>query len=68
MAIVPADAFIATKTDRAVTRGCPFCGQKIEDGIGRDINFIVHLGLWTGEHLKHREWADYIQRVNIALR
>lgn len=49
----------------SVARHCPFCAQVIRDDPGKDINFIVHMGLWTKEHLMRREWADYIHNLNL---
>jgi hypothetical protein len=51
----------------SVLRECPFCHQKISDDPGKDINFIVHMGLWTSEHQLKREWADYIHNVNLRI-
>jgi len=49
----------------SVTRKCPFCAQLIRDDVGKDINFIVHMGVWTKEHQMKREWADYIHNLNL---
>jgi len=49
----------------SVVRRCPFCAQLVRDEAGKDINFIVHMGLWTKEHLMRREWADYIHNLNL---
>jgi hypothetical protein len=49
----------------SVVRRCPFCAQLVRDYPGKDINFIVHMGLWTAAHLSKREWADYIHNLNL---
>ena len=49
----------------SVVRRCPFCAQLIRDDAGKDINIIVHMGIWTEEHVKRREWADYIHNLNL---
>jgi hypothetical protein len=49
----------------SVVRHCPFCAQPIRDDAGKDINIIVHMGIWTAAHLSKREWADYIHNLNL---
>jgi len=58
------NGFIVSKTERTVIRKCPFCGASIEDLLGKDINFIVHLGKWSPEHQAKQDWADYVTRMN----
>jgi hypothetical protein len=48
-----------------ITRKCPFCDECIQDSAGKDINFIVHCGRGTQKHLSKKEWADYIERMNL---
>jgi hypothetical protein len=58
------DAWILTKTDRTVLRRCPFCDTQISDFLGRDINFIVHLGTGLPKHREKKAWADYVTAMN----
>jgi len=53
------------RTAASVARQCPFCAQLVRDEVGKNINLIVHMGLWTKEHLSKREWADYIHNLNL---
>ena len=56
---------MVTRTATSATRRCPFCGGLIKDANEKDINFIVHMGQWSPKHLTKREWADYIERMNL---
>ena len=60
---------MATETEtgagNVVSHVCPFCGESVQDEKGKNINLIVHMGLWTQKHLSKREWADYIHAINL---
>jgi hypothetical protein len=58
------DAWIIAKKDRTMIRRCPFCDGQTEDSVGRDINFIVHLGSATPKHREKQAWADYVTSMN----
>jgi hypothetical protein len=60
------DRFLVTKTGTTMVRRCPFCNRYVKDDLGRDINFIVHLGEPTPQHRKSREWAHYLMMVKRA--
>jgi hypothetical protein len=59
----PIDSFIIAKTEKTVIRVCPFCDSRIEDLLGKDINFIVHLGTPTLQHREKKEWTRYITKM-----
>ena len=61
---LPSDSFTVSKTDTTVTRRCPFCEGNVEDALGKDINFIVHLGTATVKHQLKQAWADYVGFIN----
>jgi methyl coenzyme M reductase gamma subunit len=60
------DKFVVNKTKAATVRRCPFCNKYVKDQLGRDINFIVHLGKPLDGHTDKKAWADYLTIVNIA--
>ncbi len=64
MLSLPADRFSIAESETAVSRRCPFCAMVIEDELGKDINFIVHLGGPTTDHQYSRAWADYVGYIN----
>jgi hypothetical protein len=58
------DRFIVSKDETTVVRKCPFCDVPVEDVLGKDINFIVHCGSPSSEHVKKQAWADYLSFMN----
>jgi len=61
---LPSDRFDVAQTESTVTRRCPFCDGNIEDALGKDISFIVHLGSPTPKHQLRQAWADYVGYIN----
>jgi hypothetical protein len=57
---LPSDVFMVSETQTTITRQCPFCEGPVEDSLGKDINFIVHLGSPTPRHQLKQAWADYL--------
>jgi hypothetical protein len=55
---------MVSKTGTTTIRKCPFCGRLIEDALGKDINFAVHLGTATLEHQLKQAWADYVSYIH----
>jgi hypothetical protein len=54
MLALPVDRSMVSETETSVIRKCPFYDGPIEDGLGRDINFLVHLGSPTPKHQLRR--------------
>ena len=61
----PVGMAVGVRLQHQVTiRKCPFCAEPVHDEPGRTINYAMHMGRWTEAHMKKREWADYIERLN----
>jgi hypothetical protein len=60
------ERFVVTRTRTTMVRRCPFCNKYIKDDLGRDINFIVHLGEPIRLHRTNREWREYLMMVRRA--
>lgn len=58
--MLASDFLIVSRTSLSTTRRCPFCAKHIEDAAGEDINFIVHCGIPSAEHIAKQAWADYV--------
>jgi hypothetical protein len=61
---LPSDGFVVSKTETSVIKRCPFCDGPIEDSLGKDIKFLMHLGTATPKHQLKQAWADYIAFIN----
>lgn len=58
------ESSLVPKAGGSVNHRCPFCDGEIRDEVGRNINYIVHMGIATQKHQMKKEWANYITRLN----
>lgn len=58
------DSLMVSKTGNSITKVYPFCGGRVEDEPGKDINFITHLGGPAPPHTSKQSWADYVAAMH----
>jgi hypothetical protein len=61
---IPPDRFTVSVTETTITRRCPFCEGTVEESLGTNIDFIVHMGSPIPKHTSRQAWADYLGYMN----
>lgn len=57
---------IVVKTEKDVSRKCPFCSLVVVDDVGHDTNFVAHCSYPTEEHRHNWSWVNYAAMLKAA--